>query len=270
MTTTAIRRLIGIPTLNGPERLHRCLKSVIDCGVPADTQILVADDGSFPAELEANKNVTHAFAVEMLMSGGARNGIAATWNRLVRHVADAQTIILVNDDVEVVSDWSDVLVYSVEENLEVGAVGLPCLTGVLKPAAPEPRVDYVEAKLLDGGGTLLSAGGACFAFRRESWEAVGGFDERYFVFYEEVDFSVALRQHGRFPYFASYPVVYHLGGATNADTRNLSAAKHLALSRQSFAEKWGARPGELRRKLAERPRPSRLNEWNSQLKFLEE
>lgn len=262
--------LVGIPTLNGPERLHRCLQSVMIHTPLDEVLVLVSDDGSTAENLARNKSVVHNFGVEILMTGDLRLGIAAQWNRLVRHCDEAQTIVLINDDIEVVPNWFDALVYSVEQNPEVGVVSLRCLTGAIKPTTPEPYIDYVESRLLDGDGTLLSAGGACFAFLRSSWKVVGGFDERYFVFYEEVDFSVSLARAGRFNYFASDPVVYHLGGATNSDPRNLPAASHLALSRQRFAEKWGTTPAELRQEFAMRQRPSHLKQWNSQLKFLRE
>lgn len=38
--------------------------------------------------------------------------------------------------------------------------------------------------------------GACFAVSRELWDDVGGFDERYFLYWEDVDLSWRIRQHG--------------------------------------------------------------------------
>lgn len=261
--------LIGIPTLNGPDRLKRCLAAICECTDLTDVRVLVADDGSSPTNLEANKDLVGAFGFEMLMTGGARLGVAAEWNRLVRH-APSDVIVLVNDDVEVVEDWLSVLRFSVEENPLIGCVSLRSVTGTIKAAAaPIPlRIDYQEARLLLGGGGLVTAGGACFAFRRAVYDEVGGFDERFFCFYEEVDFSVAARECGYYSAFASYPLVYHLGGATTSESKNMDAQRILVESRQKFHQKWGKTPAQIRQSLVSVPPLKGLREWNMQMKVL--
>lgn len=255
--------LIGIPTLNGPDRLRRALLSIHEHTHLSDQlEVIVSDDGSNAHDLEWNKTWCHRFGVPMLMTE-ERLGIPKQWNRLVRHVPDADVCVLVNDDVEVVRHWLDVLLYSVVNNDVAGMVGLRCETGVTAAnGSRRQHIDYHEARLLDGNGALLSSGGACFAFARQNWERVGGFDERYFCFYEELDFGVALATSGRFNLIAEYPVVYHMGGATISANSDANAV--LLASREKFADKWKRSLDDMRNDFGRRERP-KLLEWNSQV-----
>jgi N-acetylglucosaminyl-diphospho-decaprenol L-rhamnosyltransferase len=48
-------------------------------------------------------------------------------------------------------------------------------------------------------GTVAEVGqpsGACFVVRRDTWEAMGGFDEGFFLWYEDVDLAKRLRDAG--------------------------------------------------------------------------
>jgi GT2 family glycosyltransferase len=263
--------LVGIPTLNGSARLKRCLESIAECtrfGSFECVTVLVCDDGSTEEDLVLNKNVIHDASrrvpgLEMLVNG-KREGIASSWNKLVRH-RDSDIVVLINDDIEVVEHWLDVLVYSVAENSIAGMVGLNSYVGAIKAQTQPPlRVDYNEAALQFGGGTLLASHGPIFAFRREAYNLVGGFDERYFCFYEELDFGVSLHKKGLRHFMASYPIVYHMGGATNSDPRNLIAREELERSRAKFIDKWKATPEELRQAMPLERKPPFLNEWHVQ------
>ena len=119
---------------------------------------------------------------------------------------------------------------------------------------------------MDGDGSLLTSCGYAFAFRRKDYDAIGGFDERYFCFYEECDFGVAVRQRGFRCAMASHPLVYHMGGATNSEPRHLVASERMAESRAKFLEKWGHSPDELRRQMEGSRLP--LRSWNSQMRNL--
>lgn len=288
--------LIGIPTLNGADRLWRCLHSIADCTAWekfADVRVVVCDDGSEPAELRKTRahvqncgKLRERCSLELL-ENEERRGIAKSWNRLARS-HPSEVLALVNDDVEVVRHWLEVLAWSVTKNPRLGMVCLNTYLALSKrqhevhlgvsnpdgsagkvlPHVAVPVVDYHEAHLLTGGGKLLSSQGSIFAVRTALYEEVGGFDERFFCYYEEVDFGVRLRQKGYLSAVASFPLVYHLGGATNSEPRNLDAQKVMAESRAKFVEKHGAEPGKLRETFAWEwglHDGLTLNEWNTQV-----
>lgn len=57
--------------------------------------------------------------------------------------------------------------------------------------------------------------GAFFMVRRELFESLGGFDERFFVYFEEVDFSYRARQAGWRSVYLADVQAFHAGGGTS-------------------------------------------------------
>jgi GT2 family glycosyltransferase len=273
---------IGIPTLNGSHLLQPCLESIAACTKfdgNSLVRVVVCDDGSTAEELQLTRHVVTSFAGRIpsveLLENGDRRGIAKSWNRMARRHDDADVVVLINNDIEVVEDWLDVLVFSVMENPKAGMIGLNSYVALTKVQHAQlfppttlrhvriPRLDYREAHLQSGGGKLLSSQGPIFALRKSTYESVGGFDERYFCFYEEVDLGVTLRKNGFYHYMADYPIVYHQGGATTSEARNMDASSVMAQSAAKFREKWGKSFTEIRRDYGSAPAAV---EWNSQIK----
>lgn len=259
--------LIGIPTLNGPDRLARCLES-IRRHTPLEAygaQVLVSDDFSYRDNLEENRKVCQNFDVELACPAQVRIGVAQQWNCLSRHTK-APIVILMNDDVEVVPDWLEALVFSIRRNPQAGMVGLKAYQGVTsKNFTPPPIQSYNEAVMEHGEG-MISATGFLFGFERKKWETVGGFDPHFFAFYEELDFSIRLVKEGGWrPYMLSYPVVIHQGGATTSDIRNLDSQKVLSESRGKFKAKHGSIQA-VRDLFAKLPPASNTVQWNTMLK----
>jgi GT2 family glycosyltransferase len=69
-------------------------------------------------------------------------------------------------------------------------------------------------------------------FPREAYGAVGGFDESYFLYYEDVDLCRRLHRAGRAVFFDPRSEVYH--AAQRSSRRNLRMALHHAVSALRF------------------------------------
>jgi GT2 family glycosyltransferase len=57
--------------------------------------------------------------------------------------------------------------------------------------------------------------GAFFLVRRSLFEALGGFDPRFFVYFEEVDFSLRACRAGFRSYYFAAATAYHKGGGSS-------------------------------------------------------
>jgi GT2 family glycosyltransferase len=78
--------------------------------------------------------------------------------------------------------------------------------------------------------------GAFFFVRRELFELLGGFDERYFIYFEEVDFALRACWQGSRSYFLEEARVFH---QANVSTREALAARiyHSLRSRLLYARR---------------------------------
>ena len=64
--------------------------------------------------------------------------------------------------------------------------------------------------------------GACFMARRETLAAVGGFDERYFLYWEDADLCRRLRNAGHTMRYVPTATVVHSGGVSSRGARALA------------------------------------------------
>lgn len=90
------------------------------------------------------------------------------------------------------------------------------------------------ARLRPGESVAVDwTGGACTAVRRSLFEALGGFDERYFVYSEDVAFGRTVREHGLYQRLRTDLVVPHATTASGGSSpemlcmRGASMAQYL-------------------------------------------
>ncbi|CAD5370699.1 Glycosyltransferase family 2 protein [Rubrivivax sp. A210] len=72
-----------------------------------------------------------------------------------------------------------------------------------------------DAAELGGSGPVDQVIGAFFLIRRDLFKRCAGFDERFFVYFEEVDLSLRARQLGHASYFLATASAFHKGGGSS-------------------------------------------------------
>jgi GT2 family glycosyltransferase len=86
--------------------------------------------------------------------------------------------------------------------------------------------------------------GACMLIRREALRRLGGFDPRFFLYFEEKDFCYRARQAGWAVYFdPAAVVVHHIGGSSRGDPATTVVER--CRSMRQFYDKHYRRPTRL-------------------------
>jgi len=91
--------------------------------------------------------------------------------------------------------------------------GLSRLFPMWFPSHLMPESECMESREVD---QII---GAFFLVRRTLFEALGGFDPRFFVYFEEVDFSLRALQAGFRSYYLASSMVYHKGGGSSQQAK---------------------------------------------------
>lgn len=83
----------------------------------------------------------------------------------------------------------------------------------------------------DGIVSIPTISGACFAARRADFEALGGFDEGYFLHVEDIDLCWRARREGGTVSFDPHAKVVHLGHTSQTNPLRVEMHKGLGLVR---------------------------------------
>lgn len=118
---------------------------------------------------------------------------------------------------------------------------LTSLAGELRPLLPDPlsrvgpRRRYPPAYATSGPVGYVE--GACFLVRRSVLAAVGGFDEGYFLYAEELELGQRLRRLGQEVHLCAEAAVEHVMGASTAGT-TLGGEPHKVTSMVRYYRRW--------------------------------
>jgi GT2 family glycosyltransferase len=205
MTTAASPAVsVVIPNWNGRRWLPGCLRSLAVQQLPA-AEVIVVDNGSDDDSLAYLRDEHPDVRVLAL---GANTGFAHAANRGIAAAA-SELIALINTDVELEADWLAAMCAPLSNDAGVAAVACKMLQlddrRALYDAGDVLRRDGAcvqrgRFERDDGGydtpGDVFGACAGAAVYRRDAVLGIGGFDERYFAYLEDVDLALALRLAG--------------------------------------------------------------------------
>ena len=109
---------------------------------------------------------------------------------------------------------------------------VPAALGRMLPARRLPPEFAVE-------GPVAYVEGACMLARSAAFEQVGGFDEGYFLYFEEVDLARRLQAHGWTVELCPTAVAEHVVGASTSQT-SFGATPHKMASTFRYLKCWSS------------------------------
>jgi len=241
---------VVIPNYNGERWLPGVLESVAAQSI-APAEVLVVDDGSVDGSLAL---LAQRFPRVRVLALGRNGGFARAANAGIVAVA-AEAVALVNTDVRLAPDW-----------IERSAAALDAAPAAASVATKlvdldDPALIYDAGDVLrrdgaceqrgrferDGGrydapGDVFSACAGAALYRRSAVLAVGGFEERFGTYLEDVDLGLRLRLAGWTCRWEPRAVARHAGGGSTGTLAHGPGAwverNTLLLVARAFRPRW--------------------------------
>lgn len=211
-----------------PKVTSDCIKSIISNRLSFEKIIVVDNGGNFEPSFENNLKV---------FKNRKNLGFAAGVNIGIKYalLKKADYILLLNNDTIVEEDFlSKLIAKSLKENIGILAPAIKFhksgkvvydLGGKLNVLFG--RTTHNEVDKLDGNKLQVVdyVSGCCMLIKRQVLEKVGFFDERFFLYYEDVDFCLRAKKAGFKTYVLPSVSVYHklsksVGGVSNIAVYN--------------------------------------------------
>jgi GT2 family glycosyltransferase len=226
---TRVRSLtVAIPSWNGKQHLATCLPALAAQRAPGvPWRVVVLDNGSSDGSV-AWLRAAHP-GVEVIESP-SNLGFCVAMNRLVA-ASDADAVALLNNDTRPEPDWLQALhaalasapddVAAVSGRIvDWGGERLDFGRGLMTFDGHAFQLDYQRplalARCPAAGDELLFACGGNMLVRRETFLALGGFDEDYFAYLEDVDLGWRMWSAGHRVVAAPDAMIHHRSMATSA------------------------------------------------------
>ncbi len=234
---------VVVPTYGAWELTERCLDHLRRQTL--EHVVIVADNASTDGTPD---RVRESFPWVRLVQTGGNHGFAVACNRGAA-AGEGDIVVLLNNDVECRPDFLERIATPFEDE----RVGLVAATLVTPDERTIDGVGIVADVTLAGfsrlhkhttahaaftSPALTGPSGGAGAYRRVAWEAVGGLDERIFIYSDDLDLAFRVRSQGWDAAIAPDAVGIHLGSATMG-VRTAWQRYHAGCSRAYLLRRYG-------------------------------
>ncbi len=212
--------------------LRQCILSVQEALVNLDAEIIVVDNNS---EDDSIAMIKQYFPQIPLIQNKENVGFSKANNQGVA-IAKGECVCILNPDTAVSKDTFLKVLKFAEEHRDYGAIGTKLIdgTGTFLPESkrniPKPKVaffkmlgisnksnSYYATHINENKNGKVSVLVGAFMFMKKSrYLEVGGFDEDYFMYGEDIDLSYKLLKKGYVNYYVGETTVLHYKGESTS------------------------------------------------------
>lgn len=242
---------IVIVTYNSEQTISSCLTSLADAlQEVSHAETIVVDNGS------TDRTVTTLAKSPIkirLLENAVNRGFAVAANQGAR-ASHGKLLLFLNPDCivhrttlrDLLAVYHDVEKQSIIGIQLVSSGGVPLPSFWKTPTLPRIILDsllpyklslHAMSQSLSEPSIVDSVTGACLLIPRATFESLGGFDERYFLYYEDLDLCYAARRSGIPVYgIPTISAVHHVGKSFGTNTEQVF--RHLYRGKMLFARKY--------------------------------
>lgn len=222
-----------ISTWNNDQVLIKCLESLTE-QTYKNFEVVIVDNGSFQSSLDTIVSMMVRYFNVKVKKLSHNHGYALA-NNIGARLAQGHWVALLNADAFPEQNWLENLLRAAQQNPRYSIF-------------TSRQMQYNKPDLLDGAGDsyhitglawrrfynrsvqeygmqsdeVFSACPAAALYSREDFLQLGGFDEDYFSYFEDVDLGFRLRLAGKRCLYVPAAVVHHVGSASTGKRSDFS------------------------------------------------
>lgn len=248
---------VVIPNWNTPDLTIRCVEALVAEGVPADRIVLVENGSTDDSYERLQSTLPNCHLIRFETNAGYGRAMNAGAKKLA-----GSAYLLMNNDAFVHTPGSvSLLLAGLDADPSVGLafprylnVDLSLQPSVMPTHSPvtalvrasglsrfvpnrwAPKLsthwDHARARDIDG------ANGAVMLFRGSTWNQLGGFDERIYIYAEEIDICWRTRKSGWKIWFNPEAQFVHIGNGSAGKQWSDAKREELIAASESTVIRW--------------------------------
>ncbi|MDD3218364.1 MAG: glycosyltransferase family 2 protein [Lachnospiraceae bacterium] len=245
---------IIIPNKDHIEDLEKCLNSIAEKTTYRNYEILIVENNSTEKETFAYyENLEQRFPKLRMLYWDREFNYAAINNYAVKQ-SKGEYILFLNNDVELITEnWLEEMVsYCQREDVGiVGAklyypdetvqhagviIGLGGVAGHIFSCTDREEYGYMARLISTQDLSAVTA--ACMMTPRKLFDQVGGFDEKYQVAFNDVDYCMKIRESGHLVVYHAYVELYHYESKSRGKEETEQQRKRFQSEMHLFQSKW--------------------------------